>query len=89
MIICLLKSIDAHDDADTVHGLSATVTLVEIPVARLKTVKISAYPQATSSTPVGILNPTPAPKKTQKALTRQVAGGKPDIVRRATSMFIN
>nr|DAM87250.1 MAG TPA: hypothetical protein [Caudoviricetes sp.] len=85
----LIKSIEAHDDADTVHALSATVTLVEIPVARLKTVKISAYPQATSSTPTGILQPTPAGKKTTQAVTNQVRRGVSDAARRAVSMFVN
>lgn len=46
----LIKKISAEDDSDTFNSLKATVTLQEIPMARVKTVKISSEPQITRST---------------------------------------
>ena len=51
----LVSSIDATENSKTVHGLNATVTLQEIPIARVKTVKISSAPQTTGSTNLGQL----------------------------------
>ena len=51
----LISSIEATEDASTVHALSANVTLREIPIARIKTVKISSAPQTTNSTNLGQL----------------------------------
>ena len=51
----LVSSIEATEDASTVHALSAKVTLREIPIARIKTVKISSAPQTTNSTNLGQL----------------------------------
>lgn len=51
----LVSSIEATEDASTVHALSAKVTLREIPIARVKTVKISSAPQTTNSTNLGQL----------------------------------
>lgn len=51
----LVSSIEATEDASTVHALSAKVTLREIPIARVKTVKISSSPQTTNSTNLGQL----------------------------------
>lgn len=49
----LITEIRADDTAETVHGLQADVTLKEIPVARVKTVKISSAPQTTVETEMG------------------------------------
>lgn len=46
----LIESISADDTKETFRALSATVTLVEIPVARVKTVKISKASQTTIDT---------------------------------------
>ena len=51
----LISSIEATEDASTVHSLNATVMLREIPIARVKTVKISSAPQTTGSTNLGQL----------------------------------
>lgn len=46
----LIESISAEDTKETFRALDATVTLVEIPVARVKTVKISKASQTTIDT---------------------------------------
>lgn len=46
----LIQSISADDTYKTFRGLNATVTLREIPIARVKTVKISAASQTTINT---------------------------------------
>lgn len=46
----LIESISAEDTKETFRALDATVTLVEIPVARVKTVKISKASQTTIET---------------------------------------
>lgn len=55
----LVSSIEATEDASTVHALNAKVTLREIPIARIKTVKISSAPQTTNSTNLGQLEASP------------------------------
>ena len=52
----LISKIEATDDADTIHALKATVSLKEIPVARVKTVKISAAPTITDSAYTGMVD---------------------------------
>lgn len=49
----LIKSISANDTYATKDGLRAVVKLVEIPVARVKTVKISSADQTTITTEAG------------------------------------
>lgn len=49
----LVKSIEVDCDSNTYTGLSASVTLVEIPIARVKTVAISAASQTTLETEMG------------------------------------
>ena len=49
----LITSLQASDTADTFRALSATVTLREIPVARVKEVKISSADQTTVKTEMG------------------------------------
>ena len=51
----LIATIDTTENSKTVHVLNATVTLQEIPIARVKTVKISSAPQTTGSTNLGQL----------------------------------
>ncbi|HBC94300.1 MAG TPA: hypothetical protein DCZ10_15735 [Pelotomaculum sp.] len=53
----LIETIAAPDDYTTLYGLRATVTLREIFVATVKTVKISSRPHATDSTPRGDVQP--------------------------------
>ena len=52
----LIKSIDAVDTDQTLHSLKADLTLQEVPVATLKTVKISAADQTTLNAEIGKVN---------------------------------
>ena len=49
----LITKLSASDTAETFRALSAEVTLKEIPVARVKTVKISSADQTTVKTEMG------------------------------------
>lgn len=49
----LIKSMEVDCNSNTYRGLSASVTLVEIPIARVKTVAISAASQTTLETEMG------------------------------------
>lgn len=51
----LITSITSNDTASTIKSLVADVELTEIPVARVRTVKISAAPQITVETEMGKL----------------------------------
>lgn len=52
----LIKTIEAVDTDQTLHSLEAKVTLQEVPVATLKTVKISAADQTTLNAEIGKVN---------------------------------
>ena len=49
----LIQNLQATDEANTYTTLSADVTLQEIPIARVRTVKISSADQATIKTEMG------------------------------------
>lgn len=53
----LIETIEAPDDYTTLYGLKATVTMKEVFVAVVETVKISARPQVTDSTNKGQVEP--------------------------------
>lgn len=53
----LIETIAVPDDYTTLYGLRATVTMKEVFVATVKTVKISARPQVTDSTNGGTREP--------------------------------
>ncbi|GAB6170546.1 hypothetical protein JCM15765_03950 [Paradesulfitobacterium aromaticivorans] len=53
----LVETISVPDDYTTLYGLKATVSLREVFVATVKTVKISARPQVTDSTNRGTVEP--------------------------------
>jgi len=53
----LIETIAAPDDYTTQYGLKATVTLKEVFVATVKTVKVSARPHVTDSTNKGVVEP--------------------------------
>lgn len=55
----LIESIAVPDDYTTMNGLKATVTLKEVFVASVQTVKISARPQVTDSTNCGTRDSQP------------------------------
>lgn len=54
----IIVSLRAEDTAETYNGLNATVSLREIPVARLRTVKISEVPQTTDITSMSTITAT-------------------------------
>ena len=60
----LIETIAAPDDYTTLYGLKATVTMREIFIAQVKTVKISARPQVTDSTPRGEVQVKPVDEST-------------------------
>ena len=64
----LIETIAVPDDYTTQLGLKATVTLREVFVATVKTVKISARPQVTDSTPGG----TREPQTPNKSVVRSI-----------------
>lgn len=51
----LIQSLSAEDDYKTYRALKATVVLKEIPVARVRTVKLSSADQTTINTEMGKL----------------------------------
>lgn len=52
----LLTKITANDDSETYRALNCDVTLIEIPIARVKTVQISSASQTTINSEMGKLN---------------------------------
>lgn len=52
----LIKTLQANEDQSTYRGLYATATLVELPVARVKTVEISSASQTTIENEMGQIN---------------------------------
>jgi len=63
----LIETMAVPDDYTTRYGLKATVTMREIFVATVKTVKISARPQVTNNTQRGQLQP----KKRDESILHQ------------------
>lgn len=70
----LIESIEANDDADTYRALKATVSLVEIPIARVKTVEISSASQTTIATEMGKIQAVEVTSEVNETLLRQLAG---------------
>lgn len=68
----LIQSLSADDDADTYRALKATVNLVEIPIARVKKVKISKVPQTTGGTGMGTINPVEAGSREDLSILYQL-----------------
>ena len=56
----LIKSIVAPDDVNTIYGMECTVTMQELLVAQVQTVKISKRTQTTGSTDNGVIAMQPA-----------------------------
>lgn len=67
----LIETIAAPDDHTTLYGLKATVTMKEIFVATVQTVKISARPQVTDSTNRGEIQVT----QPSQSILSQITGG--------------
>ena len=72
----LITKLSASDTAETFRALSAEVTLKEIPVARVKTVKISSADQTTVNTEMGKIEASQASNELQSLLYQWYGGGK-------------
>jgi hypothetical protein len=70
----LIETITVPDDARTLYGLKATVTLREIIVAEVQTVKISARAQVTDTTKRGNPEPVNANETVLKQLLSKLTG---------------
>ena len=71
----LIETISVSDDYLTQYGLKATVTLREILVAKVTTVKISARAQTTGSTPKGVQEVVKPNVSLGKQLDQALFGG--------------
>ena len=72
----LITKLSASDTAETFRALSAEVTLKEIPVARVKTVKISSADQTTVKTEMGKIEASQISDELQSLLYQWYGGGK-------------
>ena len=72
----LITKLTASDTAETFRALSAEVTLKEIPVARVKTVKISSADQTTVNTEMGKIEASQVSNELQSLLYQWYGGGK-------------
>lgn len=71
----LITRLTASDTAETFRALSAEVTLREIPVARVKTVKISSADQTTINTEMGKIEASQINDELQSLLYQWYGGG--------------
>ena len=71
----LITKLAASDTAETFRALSAEVTLREIPVARVKTVKISSADQTTINTEMGKIEASQINDELQSLLYQWYGGG--------------
>ena len=72
----LITKLTASDTAETFRALSAEVTLKELPVARVKTVKISSADQTTVNTEMGKIEASQISNELQSLLYQWYGGGK-------------
>lgn len=72
----LITKLTTSDTAETFRALSAEVTLKEIPVARVKTVKISSADQTTVNTEMGKIEASQVSNELQSLLYQWYGGGK-------------
>ena len=71
----MIQSLTANDDSSTFRALNATVTLKELPVARVKTVKISKASNTTASTEMGNIQAEPTNESILSMLMGWIQGG--------------
>ena len=71
----LITKLTTTDTAETFRALSAEVTLREIPVARVKTVKISSADQTTINTEMGKIEASQINDELQSLLYQWYGGG--------------
>ena len=72
----LIESIVVPDDFKTQNALKATVTLREIQVATVKTIRISARPHVTNSTKKGTQEPVNPNQSVLKQIGDKISGKK-------------
>jgi hypothetical protein len=70
----LIEVLTAPDDVTTLDGLRCTVTLREIIVAQVTTVKISARPLVTDSSNRGVVEPAEPPQSIVVELRKRLLG---------------
>lgn len=71
----LIQSLEANDNTETFRSLKATVTLVEIPIARVRKVKISAADQTTINTERGKIEAQKVRQELESILYQWYGGG--------------
>ena len=71
----LITKLTTSDTSETFRALSAEVTLREIPVARIKTVKISSADQTTINTEMGKIEASQINNELQSLLYQWYGGG--------------
>ena len=71
----LIKRIISNDDAKTYRGLNAQVSLVELPIARVRTVEISSAPQTTIDVEMGKINATTTTTQEDNSILYEMFGG--------------
>ena len=71
----VIRRLQANDTADTYQALSATVTLVELPIARIKTVEISLASQTTINTEMGKLQAVDTTDKEDESILYMLGFG--------------
>lgn len=71
----VIRRLQANDTADTYQALSAAVTLVELPIARIKTVEISLASQTTINTEMGKLQAVDTTDKEDESILYMLGFG--------------
>lgn len=71
----VIRRLQANDTADTYQALSATVTLVELPIARIKAVEISLASQTTINTEMGKLQAVDTTDKEDESILYMLGFG--------------
>ena len=71
----VIRRLQANDTADTYQALSAMVTLVELPIARIKTVEISLASQTTINTEMGKLQAVDTTDKEDESILYMLGFG--------------
>lgn len=83
----LITSLKADEDQETYRGLYATVELTEIPIARVKTVEISAASQTTIDTQMAQLQAVETNSLEDQSILYSMIGG--ELVSSGSSSFSN
>lgn len=71
----LISNLSAVDNSDTLYGLNANVTLIELPVARVRTVEISQASQTTINSEMGKIQAVDTNDKEDESILYQLGFG--------------